>query len=282
MIYIIISILCSVTVAILLKLARRYKINIVQAVTFNYLFAMILGVIFFKPKLSLFTNVLSPVSISLGILLPVVFWLLAGSIRKIGIARTDIAQRLSLIIPIGAAYLLFNETFSVLKITGILIGFIAIVMILYKASSAKGSFRDILYPISVFVGYGIIDILFKKTAQLNAAPYTTALIFIFFIAFLVSLFSIGYLILIKKQKLQLVNVLCGFILGLFNFGNILFYLKAHQILYNHPSTVFATMNMGVILGGCLVGVVIFKEKLSLLNYLGLLLAITAVILISLS
>jgi drug/metabolite transporter (DMT)-like permease len=282
MIYIIISILCSVTVAILLKLAKRYKINIVQAVTFNYLFAMILGIVFFKPKLSLFPVVLSPLTIILGILLPLVFWLLAGSIRKIGIARTDIAQRLSLIIPIAAAYLLFNETFSILKIAGIILGFIAIIMILHKVSSAKGSVKDILYPIAVFIGYGVIDILFKKTAQLNVAPYTTALIFIFFIAFLVSLISISYLILVKKEKLQLVNVLCGFILGLFNFGNILFYLKAHQALNNHPSTVFATMNMGVILGGCLVGVIIFKEKLNLFNYLGFILAISAIILISLS
>jgi hypothetical protein len=35
----------------------------------------------------------------------------------------------------------------------------------------------------------------------------------------------------------------------FNFGNILFYLKAHQAFADNPSTVFAAMNMGVIILG---------------------------------
>jgi drug/metabolite transporter (DMT)-like permease len=282
MIYIAFSVLCSVTVAILLKLARRYKISIVQAVTFNYLFAMILGVLFFKPDLNLFPTISSPIYIGLGILLPAVFWLLAGSIRKIGIAKTDIAQRLSLVIPIAAAYFLFNEHFSVLKIAGLLVGFSAIVLILYKTGNGKGTSKDLIFPLSVFIGYGIIDVLFKKTAQIQSIPYTTSLTFIFFISFVVSLLGIAYLLISKKEKFQLINVLCGCILGLFNFGNILFYLKAHQSLSNHPSTVFATMNMGVILMGCLIGVFVFKEKLSTLNYLGFLMALTAVILISIS
>jgi hypothetical protein len=33
---------------------------------------------------------------------------------------------------------------------------------------------------------------------------------------------------------------------MFNFGNILFYLKAHQDFSESPSTVFAGMNLGVI------------------------------------
>jgi hypothetical protein len=37
----------------------------------------------------------------------------------------------------------------------------------------------------------------------------------------------------------------------FNFGNILFYLKAHQAFADNPSTVFAAMNMGVIILGVL-------------------------------
>jgi hypothetical protein len=33
------------------------------------------------------------------------------------------------------------------------------------------------------------------------------------------------------------------LVGAFNFGNILFYLKAHQAFADNPSTVFAAMNM---------------------------------------
>jgi multidrug transporter EmrE-like cation transporter len=42
------------------------------------------------------------------------------------------------------------------------------------------------------------------------------------------------------------------------------------------------MNMGVIIIGSLVGVLIFKEKLSKMNFLGLLLALIAIVLIVLS
>jgi len=72
----------------------------------------------------------------------------------------------------------------------------------------------------------------------------------------------------------------GWILGIANFGNILFYLKAHQSLAKSPSTVFSAMNIGVIALGAVVGLVVFKEKLSIVNKLGIALAIIAIVVIS--
>jgi len=86
----------------------------------------------------------------------------------------------------------------------------------------------------------------------------------------------------KNQKLALINFLCGAVLGLFNFGNILFYLKAHQALAQHPSTVFAAMNIGVILLGSVIGITVFKEKFSKINYIGLTLALGSILIITLS
>ena len=71
-------------------------------------------------------------------------------------------------------------------------------------------------------------------------------------------------------------------MGLLNFGNISFYIKAHQVLSNNPSTVFASMNMGVIILGSLVGILIFKEKVNRWNYLGLFLSLVAIGLITYS
>lgn len=281
MIYLLISICCSVTVAVLLKLARRYKINIVQAVTWNYLFAIVLSLFFFKPSFNDLTS--APVNwiyIALGILLPVVFWFLAGSVRSIGIVKTDIAQRLSLFLPIMAAYFIFNEQFSLLKIAGLSVGFIAIFFTLYKKTAQKNEGLNWLYPVFVFIGFGIIDILFKKIAQIKAIPYTSSLIVIFILAFVISLASIFYLSAFKKQKMEFVNFICGCILGFFNFFNILFYLKAHRMMADNPSVVFAAMNMGVIIVGSLVGILIFKEKLNRLNYWGLGLALLAILLIT--
>ena len=279
MIFLLFSICCSVTVAVLLKLAKRYKINITQAVTWNYLFAIVLSLVFYKPSLTdLVSAPIDGVYIALGVLLPVVFLFLAGSVRNIGIVKTDIAQRLSLFIPLPAAYFLFNEHFSTLKIAGLSVGFVAIFFTLYKKTAQKNEGLNWLYPIFVFIGFGVIDILFKKVAQIKAMPYTSSLIVIFILAFIISLISILYLSVVKKQKLELINFICGCILGFFNFFNILFYLKAHRAMADNPSVVFAAMNMGVIIVGSVVGIFIFKEKLNKLNYWGLFLALVAIIL----
>ena len=74
MIYLLLSISCSVTVGVLLKLAKRYQISIVQAVTWNYLFAIGLSLFFFKPDSStLKLSLVHPIYIALGVLLPVIF-----------------------------------------------------------------------------------------------------------------------------------------------------------------------------------------------------------------
>ncbi|MGN8054823.1 EamA family transporter [Pedobacter sp. 22163] len=284
MIYIILSICCSVTVAVLLKLAKRYQISIIQAVTINYFTALSLCFLFFKPDVKLITATAPwPIYIALAILLPSIFLFLAASVKNLGIVKTDIAQRLSLFIPILAAYFIFKEDFNNLKIIGLAIGFVAIFLtFLRKSDQQEGNKGSLLYPIMVFVGFGVIDVLFKQIALYKELPYTTSLFTVFCLSFMVSLLIVISMVMAGKIKIQLVNVLCGFILGFFNFGNILFYMKAHKALAENPSTVFAAMNLGVIIVGTLIGVIAFKEKLSKLNYAGIIFAIAAIIFITLS
>jgi drug/metabolite transporter (DMT)-like permease len=283
MIYLILSIICSVTVGVLLKLAKRYHINILQAITWNYLFAIGLSACFFRPAINdLMLSSIKPIHLTLGLLLPAIFVFLALSVQKTGLARTDIAQRLSLFISLTAAYFIFNENYSVLKYIGIAVGFIAIIFTLYRKSTIQVNYTNWLYPLLVFIGFGVIDVCFKLVSQEKAIPYTTALFLIFCIAFVCALSYITYLAVVRKIKLQLVNFICGCILGLFNFGNILFYMKAHRAMAEEPSTVFAAMNLGVIISGSLIGILLFKEKLSRLNYVGLALALVAIILITLA
>ncbi|MCX2585682.1 DMT family transporter [Pedobacter sp. MR22-3] len=283
MIYIILSVLCSVTVAVLLKLAKRYQINIIQAVTVNYFTALTLCFLFFKPDVHLLgTSAPWPVYITLAILLPSIFLVLAASVKKLGIVKTDIAQRLSLFIPVLAAYFIFKEGFNEYKIIGLAIGFLAIILTFIRKSDQEAQSKQWVYPIAVFIGFGVIDVLFKQIALYKALPYTTSLFTVFALAFIVSILLVFFMVITKKTKLQLVNLACGLILGCFNFGNILFYMKAHKALSENPSTVFAAMNMGVIVVGSLIGIIIFKEKLSKLNYIGIFLALVAVIFITLS
>ncbi|MFD0941314.1 EamA family transporter [Pedobacter boryungensis] len=283
MIYLVLSISCSVIVGVLLKLAKRYQINIMQAVTWNYLFAIVLSAFFFKPDFStLNLTIISPIYVLLGILLPAIFLIQGISVQQTGLARTDIAQRLSLFISLCAAYFLFNESFGRLKYVGLIIGFTAIIFTIYRKSGSSSSKHTWWYLLLVFVGFGAIDVLFKLVSQITVIPYITSLFLIFCIAFVFSLLYIFYLAITKKTKIQFINFVCGCILGFFNFGNILFYLKAHRAMSDQPSTVFAAMNIGVIIIGSLIGIVIFKERLSKLNYIGLILALIAILLITIS
>ncbi|RZK46875.1 MAG: DMT family transporter [Pedobacter sp.] len=283
MIFLALSIACSVTVGVLFKFAKRYQINIIQTITWNYLFAIALSLFFFKPDFGAI-NLTSNLSIYLvlGILLPIIFIFQGLAVKQAGLARTDIAQRLSLFISLCAAYFLFDENFDRLKYAGIFFGFAAIILTMYKKSTGVKSQYGWLYLLMVFLGFGVIDVLFKLVSKIDAVPYTTSLFIIFCIAFILAIVYVAYLAITKKTKLQLVNFACGCVLGFFNFGNILFYLKAHRSMADNPSTVFAAMNMGVIIFGSLIGIIVFKEKLSKLNYAGLVLALVAIILITLS
>lgn len=284
MIYIFLSICCNITVAVLFKLAKRYHINTTQAIVWNYAIALVLSGLIFRPQLpAMFAAPVELYSI-LGLLLPAMFVVIAGSVRNTGIVRTDVAQRLSLFIPVIAAYAVFGESFTSIKTAGIILGFTAILCsIPWKKSpdAAPGSKSAWLYLLTVFIGMGVIDVLFKKIAT-HPVPFTASLFIIYLLAFGVSVLVLSVMFATGRMKFEWINVLCGFILGIFNFGNILFYLKAHQVLAATPSIVFSSMNIGVIILGSLVGVIIFKEKLSRLNYFGIALAIVAIVVISIA
>ena len=281
MLFLILSIICSVTVGVLFKVSRQFSGSSIQIVAWNYIFALIFCYFFFSPDLKDFgTSAPWKIYVPIGILLPTVFLFLAASIKQVGIVKTDAAQRLSLFIPIIAAWLLFKEDFNILKILALLIGFPALLLILAKPS--QNTKNKWLYPTLVLLGFGVIDILFKQIALYITLPYTTSLFVVFGIALLIMIAAVIYDVIVAKVQLSVKNILFGGLVGVFNFGNILFYLKAHKAFSENPSTVFAGMNMGVIVLGSLVGIFFFKEKLTKMNFAGVFLALIAIILIVIS
>jgi drug/metabolite transporter (DMT)-like permease len=242
-------------------------------ITINYFCAIIATYISFRPEISL-AEIPYNYTSSLSVLLPSVFILLSLSIHFSGIIKTDIAQRISLAIPIAASFWIFNEHISALKWIGLITGFISLFFILAK--NQKSPANNSVYLLLVFLGYGVIDVLFKKVALQKAIPYTTALFYIFCGSFIFSVLVMLFTVLKKKLIIHKSTVFYGLLLGLLNFLNIYFYLKAHQSFAKNPTTVFATMNFGVILLGTLIGTFYFKEKLSAKNIIGLLLAIIAI------
>ncbi len=280
MIILFISIACSVAVSVLLKMARRRAIDIDQAIAVNYLVAALLCLLVLRPHPAALLAPATPwwILALLGVLLPAIFLIMAGAVRHAGIVLSDAAQRLSLFIPLIASFLLFNEQASAGKLTGIAMALVALVCLLMRkrdsAAVAGETSRTAGLLLAVWVGYGTIDILFKQLAKAGAA-FSSSL----FAAFVLSGILIFLYLIVRRTTWRRRNIVAGLLLGLLNFGNIYFYIRAHQVFPQNPTLVFSAMNIGVISLGTVIGAGIFREKLSLVNVLGILLAIGAILIL---
>ncbi|WP_227428808.1 EamA/RhaT family transporter [Psychrobacter sp. I-STPA6b] len=311
MVYLVLAVLCSVSVSILLKVLRQRDMDIRQTIVMGYPVALMLTWLLLKPDISLIES-LTPASwaiiLALGILLPSVFVILGRALSTAGIIATDAAQRLSLIIPIVAAFILFGELLTTQRLMGIILGFLALIALLYRdkpadipttssrhtldaetlsnttwrntqqnpsiATSNKplSSLPNAFWLLGVWLGYGVIDILFKQVAKQGTAFSLTLLI-----SFgLAGLLLLIYLLL-QRIRWQRPALLAGLLLGMLNMGNIYAYVKAHQTLADSPSIVFTGMNVGVIALATVVGVIWFKESLNKANIVGLGLAVACVL-----
>ncbi len=284
--FLLLSIISSVLVSILLKITTRTHWDIRQVIAGGYAVAAALCLLFLNANpYALMQGAPSQawwVLLALGLLLPSLFLILAKSVEQVGIVRTDAAQRLSLLVPLAAAFLLFGETFTWLKGTGLILGFMAILLIVHKEKSALKTPRAWRWPVLVFFGMGVIDILFKQMSALAHMAFADVLFAVFVLALL--LLSLYLIVRHAQQKLvwHWHSLIGALLLGTFNFANILFYIKAHQSMAKEPALVFASMNMGVIILGTLVGAGLFKEKLTRSNVLGLVLALFAVAVLALA
>ena len=274
------SVVCSVSVGALLKAGRARGLDARQAIFMNYVVASTLCFLLLKPDLAKLFSPGQPVGIflALGVLLPTIFLALAASVRHAGIVRSDAAQRLSLLIPLLAAFTLFGETLAPLKLAGCALGLLALAGLVWRDGPTADGNRAARWgwPLAVFIGFGVIDVLFKRVAA-GGLPLGSALLAVFALALLVA-FAWQ---LARRARFTLRSAVGGLLLGTVNFANILFYLRAHRALPDSPSLVFASMNLGVVALGAVAGVALFRERLGRINAAGLLLALAAIALLAL-
>ncbi|NLC09705.1 MAG: EamA/RhaT family transporter [Gammaproteobacteria bacterium] len=279
MLMLISAIACSVAVSVLLKLARSHNLQIAQSILVNYAVASALTLLLLKPNLAVLAepSIHWLLLISLGILLPSVFFIMAKAVAHAGIALSDAAQRLSLFIPLLMAFLIFAEPLNMSKLAGIVLALAALMGLIYRPNkgSRKNTKQATWVLIGVWLGYGVIDVTFKQLAKTGAAFSASLLA-----SFVLSGCLLLLWLLVRKTKWHPASLAAGIILGLFNFGNIYAYIRAHQTFPENPTLVFTAMNIGVISLGALIGVLLFKEKLHRVNVLGIALAVAAIVLLT--
>lgn len=254
-----------------------------QMIAWNYASASLLCYWWFKPDIQHISTQNTPwwLIFALGIILPSIFLCLAKSLEYAGIVKTEIAQRLSVVLSLLAAYFFFHEQFGSLKLLGIGLGIFAVFLIVFgqfNGSSGQQSKKAVFALMSVWFGYAAVDILLKYTSSLGL-QFTLTLNLIFMTSFVL---SIIYLFFQKKSTWNFKNTLAGLLLGVLNFSNIALYVKAHILLKDSPAIVFASMNILVVLLGIVCGVVLYKEKLKLPTMLGTILGISGLVCLALT
>lgn len=273
-------------ILILFKLFHRYKVDNLQAIIVNYLVAGSLGWLLFEEKITLKEIAATDwiyFAIVIGTIFIIVFNLLADAAQKVGLAISTVANKMSVILPVVASFFLYGDTVSYSKIIGILIALVGVV--LSSVSKGKLSFdkKYLGLILLIFFGQGVADILFnyaqKEYIEQVYAPLFISVIFLS--AFIIGLFILATQIVQKKQTLKFRNILWGTALGIPNYLTVFFFFKSLENGFMESSQVYPILNMGVIVISAISGLFLFKEKLSTINWAGILFCVIAIALISL-
>lgn len=285
MTFIILSALCSVCVAILLKFSLQRGFDSAQLIAWNYLAAALLCAGFLQPSLSHLAHPETPwVSLLLlSVLLPTIFLALSRSLKTAGLVKTEIAQRLSLLLSLAAAFIWFGETITALKFAGLALGLLAIIGLITGQAKNSTQNQARVWPILLVVwfGYASVDVLLKDISAAGV-PFTLSLLISFSLAFIGMMSWQVYLHFRSLHALTVGHCGVGLGLGVLNFSNVGFYILAHQSLAQQPAIVFAMMNILVVVLGTLAGTLLFHEKLTRRTGVAIALALAAIILLALS
>ena len=288
MINIVYTILLFNILIIVFKMFKKYKVDNLQGLIVNYLTAAICSYFFLEQDFLLDDILQSDWiyhAIIIGSLFIIVFNFYAFGIQKVGIAVTTVANKMYLIITVCAALILYpNEEFTSLKGIAFILALVGIYLSSTKSGKLSFDKKYLWLIILVFVGQGISDAIFNDFAQSFKEVLEKESYLFFMTLFIIASIS-GILILSGKSfkgrnPLKLKSVFWGVIFGIPNFFSLVFFLKALNDPELSSSIVFPLVSMGVIVSSSIIGMILFKEKLSKNNWIGILLSICAIYIFS--
>ena len=274
---------------IIFKYFEIFKVNNLQAIIVNYITAGVLALVADGSVLTnnfSITNLFQPTfiyyALIIGILFIITFNLIAFGTQKIGIAITTVSNKMSMIIPVLIGLFVFKEDKNFLKLIGIVLAILAIFFSCSK--NGKLSFDKKYLPviILVFIGQGIADSTLKWAQEfaINASNNNV----FFATTFFTAAFSGTLFMMIQQRKITVTlrSLLWGVILGIPNYFTLYFFVEALSAGVFESSQVFPIVNMGVIVLTAVMGIILFREHLSKSNWMGILLALIAISLITFS
>ena len=286
MAFLALSIVLNSLIFALFKIFGLKNINTFHAIVANYFVCVITGTLFTGMH-----NVLNQpynstwiyIALVLGAVFIVIFYLMALTAQKFSMAAASIASKMAFVMPVlFSLYILRIESnFLWYNFIGVGLALIATYMSAATSSSHPivGSKFIWLLPVFVFLGNGLIDITINYT-NLNFINESNVRVFPIYIFLSASVIG-GLVLLFKGERITLRSITAGIALGIINYFTVFAFLKALGQLNNNGAFVFPIFNTGIVVLSALIGLVVFREKLSTLNKLGIAVAVVAIALVML-
>ena len=179
-IFLLLCILSSTGIFVIFKSIDRFSIPAFPVIVINYLVATLLGFLINPGDTTFrlpFRDGWLPISIMIGIMFILMFFLIAFSSRKAGISVTTVASKMSVIFPILFSILIdpsdqltTDESSCVLIAPGRSGP--------HRLQTRKGNLEQsvlFIIPLLLFVGMGVVDSLVKLAQQQFVSDDETAL-----------------------------------------------------------------------------------------------------------
>ena len=280
------SILCSSIIFVIFKGFKTRKVETYYGIVVNYLTAFGVGLLFFENPYSLSDLTQRPwfiPAMAMGALFIVIFNLMARTAQNFGVSVASVATKMSLVIPVSAGVLLYKETLGPVKVVGIGVALLAVYFASLRRGKLKMPVRSLYLPFLVFLGSGIIDLSIKHMEETRVPESEFPLFSAFVFA---AAGGIGMLSVLLRSpaaflRFRPANLLGGITLGIPNFFSIYFLLKALKTPGLSSASVFTLNNVAIVMLSTLLGVWLFREKLTRANWMGVGLAIVSILMVSL-
>lgn len=285
MIYLILSIFFNSVLFVIIKLFAKYNIDALQALVINYLVAFLVG-LFFLDNHFVPAEIISydwfKGSLFLGFVFISTFYSTTITSQRNGLSVASVASKMSVIIPITLGVILYDETLNFIKIIGIILALVAVYFTSKKETGEIKKVDGLLFPVLVFLGAGTIDSSLKYLQTFHVPANQIGLFssITFFCAFSVGILTILFLCIIGKIQFSSRNILGGITLGLPNYFSLYFLVRMLESKVFESATLFTIHNIAIVIVSTFIGILFFKERISMRNAFGIGLALFALYLVT--
>jgi drug/metabolite transporter (DMT)-like permease len=274
MLPILLVVLCSVAIAVILKINESRGGDRLVAAGANYVVAAILAALLaesIEPE----TGEIWFGSIVGGIFVGG-FLLLMRGLQEIGLASPTSAARLSMLLPIVGSIVFFDEHPSGFQIAGIAAGSIAFALLgaaqRRKGEESRIDTRSLLLLTLIFLVAGISDFSMKIAGEIGLRPDRFILV-VFAAAALYCWIAVAA----RRKRPTAGELGLGALLGVPNFFAAYFFLQALATL--PAGLVYPAVSAGGVVGATAAGLLLWKERPTRTGWIGIGLAAVAVALL---